>query len=134
MEKSNRKQILIGLGISVFAILSTFLGFINLSETIGSDAKSRNWMKNIDDNTYISQISIPGSHDSGALYSIADLAGKCQDLSISKQLEIGTRFLDIRLTYTGRDFRIVHSFVDQKVNFDVELNNCINFFLIIGRI
>ncbi|WP_293982924.1 hypothetical protein [uncultured Clostridium sp.] len=32
-------------------------------------ASNSNWMSEIDDSKYLSQISIPGTHDSAALYS-----------------------------------------------------------------
>ena len=75
------------------------------------------WMAQVDDNKKITELSIPGTHDSGALHSIFDVSGKCQDLSIKSQLQIGVRFFDIRLQLVNDKFNIVHSFVDQKLYF-----------------
>lgn len=62
-----------------------------------SQIQQINWMKNLSDNLSITDITIPGTHDT--------MTGKCehiyyktQTLSLDKQLEIGVRYLDIRLT------------------------------------
>ena len=61
---------------------------------------------------------MPGSHDTMALYSIADLAGQCQSLSLHDQLNLGVRFLDIRLKEDHDKLKAVHGFIDQKVSFE----------------
>ena len=75
------------------------------------------WMASLDDTRPLSSLTIPGTHDSGALYSIADVAGKCQSLSIAEQLKLGVRFFDIRLQLRGDKLAVVHSFVDQMTDF-----------------
>lgn len=85
------------------------------------------WMKNVDNDTKVTDLIIPGSHDSGALHSIGDVAGKCQSLSIQEQLKIGIRFFDIRLMLEKDDFNIMHSFVDQKTKFDGVLKDMVQF-------
>ena len=72
-------------------------------------------------------MSIPGTHDSGATHSIFDVAGKCQDLDIETQLEIGVRFFDIRLQQVNDKFNVVHSFVDQGLTFDNVLKDLNSF-------
>jgi len=71
-------------------------------------------MSGIKDNTLISDISIPGTHDSGArvLNSVVSRWAKCQSLTISEQLSIGVRYLDMRLQYdttVSGNIGIVHS-------------------------
>lgn len=75
------------------------------------------WMKRIPDARNINELSIPGTHDSGALHSIGDVAGKCQSVTIENQLNLGVRFLDIRLQLKNNELVIVHSFVDQRLSF-----------------
>lgn len=87
----------------------------------------RRWMAALDDSTPINQLSIPGTHDSGATHSIGDVTGKCQSLGIEDQLKIGVRFLDIRLQLVGDDLRIVHSFMDQGTDFDDTLEDIVEF-------
>ena len=109
----------------IFPIVATLLAFLptpTLKDELGT-----NWMSKINDNTKITDLSIPGSHDSGALHSIADVSGKCQDLNIQSQLNIGVRFFDIRLKLKNNQLDIVHSFVDQNLKFIDILKDMINF-------
>ena len=89
--------------------------------------KGVRWMADLEDDRAINELSLPGTHDSGATHSIADVAGKCQSLTIEDQLYIGVRFFDIRLQQVGDDFNIVHSFVDQATDFDDVLESIVRF-------
>jgi len=53
------------------------------------------WMSDIPDDTLLSDITIPGTHDSCAESNIPFV--RTQYLSITKQMEAGLRFLDLRL-------------------------------------
>ena len=61
----------------------------------------RNWMKAVPDDTEVSDLSIPGTHDSCARHGgpIRDLA-LCQHLNLGEQFERGIRFIDIRTRRT----------------------------------
>lgn len=64
-----------------------------------------NWITPLDDDIYVSQLSIPGTHDAAtkdAGYVIT--AGRCQDLTIEEQLQMGIRAFDLRPTTTGTRF------------------------------
>lgn len=114
--------------ISGFAVLSALFAFSDFTTMAKGSVKSYEWMKNIDGETYLSQISLPGTHDSGAKYSIGDLAGKCQDVNIATQLSYGARFLDIRLKYNGpSDFSIIHGIVDERLAFKTVYDECEGF-------
>jgi 1-phosphatidylinositol phosphodiesterase len=78
-------------------------------------------MSTLDDSATLNSLTIPGTHDSGALHSLADISGKCQTLSIEEQLKIGVRFLDVRLQLVDDKLRVVHSFVDQMTDFEDSL-------------
>jgi len=91
-------------------------------------AAGSDWMSQIEDSTPVNQLSIPGTHDSGALHSIADLTLKCQSTSISDQLNMGVRFFDIRLRLVGDDLCVVHSFADQGLSFS-SVAECMDDFL-----
>lgn len=91
--------------------------------------QAASWMKNVNDNTAISSLSIPGTHDSGATHSIFDVVGKCQDISIVSQLNIGVRFLDLRLQLYKNELKIVHSFVDQALTFESVLTDITSFII-----
>ena len=72
----------------------------------------RNWMSRLDDNARLNDCTIPGTHDTGTAAIVGGydrLSGSrvCQGLSISEQLNIGIRFLDIRLN-KSRNWEIMH--------------------------
>ena len=110
------KSIIISSVIAVSLISTSVVGFI-VKQKSGSE-KYANWMSQLDDNVSLRNINIPGSHDTMALYSIADLAGQCQSLSLHDQLNLGVRFLDIRLKEDHDKLKAVHGFIDQKVSFE----------------
>ncbi|MGR5996225.1 phosphatidylinositol-specific phospholipase C domain-containing protein [Bacillus cereus] len=63
------------------------------------DTYNPNWMKDIKDDVLLSQISIPGTHETMAMNGIYGEIGKCQTLNLSTQLKAGIRYIDIRCTY-----------------------------------
>lgn len=110
-----RKSYIAGIATFLCAILCALLAFLPLQR---GETKSANaWMARLSDTASVKQLSIPGTHDSGALHSIFDVAGKCQDLNVKEQLNIGVRFFDIRLQLVGEKMNVVHSFVDQALSF-----------------
>lgn len=80
------------------------------------------WMKEVDDNTRISKLSIPGTHNSAACHTALPSV-QCQGESISEQLEHGVRFLDIRagrkIVKVGdqNELEIVHSKFPVRIPF-----------------
>ncbi len=84
------------------------------------------WMKYVPDATSLSDISIPGTHDSAtyvigapwwkaaeigsSIISVVARYTQCQSLSLSEQLEAGVRFLDIRIK-PGAGFPLYHGAV-----------------------
>ena len=85
---------------------------------------TKNWMKDIKDEVCLKDIVIPGSHDSGTYGTYA--WGETQDITIAEQLEIGTRYFDIRLKKTNEEDnekyenrKIYHMFATPKTFFDI---------------
>lgn len=120
-----KNKILIALIMIVSTIIISIFAFVSFDRKY--DEISTDWMSKVSDDVNILDLSIPGTHDSGAQHSIADVAGKCQDLSISSQLEIGVRFLDLRLQLVNDEFRVVHSFVDQDLKFETVVKDLYSF-------
>lgn len=121
--KFNKENIIKLSIVTVVAIIIALVAII----PINSKYEKKLWMKDLSNDTIISDMSIPGTHDSGATRSIFDVAGKCQDMSIVNQLKIGVRFLDLRLQLVKDELRIVHSFVDQKLLFKNVLKDISDF-------
>lgn len=110
-------RIILAASFSGLGLLCSVLGFTGALNNKTYSTKYKDWLGQIDDNTPLRDISLPGSHDTMALYSIADLAGQCQTLSLSNQLNLGVRFLDIRLKEDHNALKAVHGFIDQKASF-----------------
>ncbi len=72
------------------------------------------WMGSLSDTLFINQLSIPGTHDSGARYGIF---AKCQNTTIQEQLEMGIRFFDIRLCHISNQLAIYHGPFFQRLYF-----------------
>ena len=83
------------------------------------------WMKNIPDHTRISEMTIPGTHNSCALYGIC--CARTQTWTLLEQMKAGIRFFDIRLRLYNNTLRAFHGFVDQIDTFDVILLYAIQF-------
>jgi 1-phosphatidylinositol phosphodiesterase len=79
---------------------------------------SSDWMAGLEDERLLSELSIPGTHDSGALFEPIAGLSKNQDLEIAAQLAAGIRYLDIRCRNVEDRFYIFHGSVDQHQGFD----------------
>lgn len=90
--------------------------FAQLSNSDAASSIAADWMKYASDDLYISQLSIPGTHDSGTKECAM---GQCQGKTIEWQLEHGVRFLDIRLVIGDSvdDLRVYHGEFSAELNF-----------------
>ena len=68
-----------------------------------SNVSSSDWMSVIRDETKLTEITMPGTHDSCArkfrnedAFGVMSGISKCQNLTIREQLDAGVRFLDVR--------------------------------------
>jgi 1-phosphatidylinositol phosphodiesterase len=86
-----------------------------------------NWMARLPDARRLSELSIPGTHDSGARHEPWPGTARCQSLSIAEQLAAGVRFLDIRCRQVTNTFQIYHGKVSQKISFADVLADCDRF-------
>ena len=94
-----------------------------------------NWLMNIADSTKISCINIPGTHDSCAFRVQYPFFSKCQSKTISRQLNSGIRYLDIRVEKDGEKLKLVHDMADckspesksKKLLLDEVISDCKNF-------
>jgi 1-phosphatidylinositol phosphodiesterase len=92
-----------------------------------------NWMSGIDPTTPLCKLSIPGTHDTCAIYDKAHGGYKqTQWLSVTEQLNRGIRFLDIRCKYQvdgepNMYFPIHHGPVFQNIDFAAVQAQCVAF-------
>ncbi|MBQ8287691.1 MAG: phosphatidylinositol-specific phospholipase C [Clostridia bacterium] len=103
----------------------------NLGETadltlIPWDGSLTDWMGALPDARSLAELTIPGTHDSGADDNtpFVSLFSKCQDLSIADQLTSGVRFLDIRLKLQSGKLNVYHGAANQYLTFDEVRSDC----------
>ena len=72
------------------------------------------WMNGISDSVPLSEINIPGTHDSCARYVAFPHFSKCHNLSVASQLEMGIRLFDMRVEKKGNELICVHAIVNCK--------------------
>lgn len=85
---------------------------LSLSETVG-------WMGMLPDSTLVCKLSVPGTHDSGAMYGGAGL--QTQGANISAQLEQGIRAFDIRLREKNGQLGVFHSNAFQQIYWETDV-------------
>lgn len=113
-------------GILAFiTFLQAMLGIGGIKDVGGFD--KNDWLKNISSDKYISEISLPGTHNSGALYEPAYGTAKCQKYSVTDQLNMGVRFLDIRAGFSAGKLKIKHGPLSQSMTFDKFTELCYKF-------
>ena len=113
--KKLKKGVLVVIA-SVFLINSGLSnGEVWAKEQDESYANATSWMGQIDGEKQLSEITIPGTHDSGTQYVPLGFVMRCQNTSISEQLNAGYRYLDLRVAINedkndGQSLIIVHNF------------------------
>ncbi|KAI8454725.1 PLC-like phosphodiesterase [Phakopsora pachyrhizi] len=86
------------------------------------------WMSHLSDDSSISSLTLPGTHNTCALYGWP--LGTCQTRTLSRQLKDGIRFLDLRLGLPkgpGSPLTAYHGFHSQSITFTEILKTLINF-------
>ncbi|UKA04007.1 phosphatidylinositol-specific phospholipase C domain-containing protein [Photobacterium damselae] len=77
--------------------------------------RNTHWMSAIPDSRKLSEISIPGTHNS--LSKEPELISQTQTLSLYSQLQAGVRFFDIRMKYINGSLYAYHGPISQKTTF-----------------
>ena len=73
------------------------------------------WMTTLPDTLKLSQLSLPGTHDSMARFG-GDIA-QTQSMDLAQQLYSGIRALDIRCWHVNNSFTIAHGIIPQNATF-----------------
>lgn len=115
--------------LKLFTIVILFSAMVWPSEANSWSHSS--WMSELDGSKLITQISIPGTHDSATDWDhcIAESGcnswrwfASCQTYNIPTQLTKGIRFFDIRLAYEKEVLRFHHSIYYLGQHFDYAIN------------
>ena len=107
----------LGVLIIVLGLAAAALCFIPFTEVVDRTyvSGSADWMEDADDSLLLSDMVIPGTHDSATKYCQLAFITKCQGLTIGDQLAAGFRYLDIRLGDDGQGhLELYHGFTHAK--------------------
>jgi 1-phosphatidylinositol phosphodiesterase len=85
------------------------------------------WMARFSGELPISRLTLPGTHDTMALYETVYGTAICQTLTLNDQLIKGVRCLDIRARHFRNSFPIHHGVEFQKAFFDNVINTASAF-------
>ncbi|MGH3325642.1 MAG: phosphatidylinositol-specific phospholipase C [Streptomyces sp.] len=120
-----RRHLLKGVAaLSATALLSTATSGEARAAAAGAPGPEA-WMSQLPDGADLRDLTIPGTHNSGAQYG--GPWAECQNTGIAAQLSTGIRFLDIRCRLFEGSFTIHHGAAYQRLNFDDVLGGCRDF-------
>jgi len=100
---------------------------VTACSTSAAPAVDPGWMASIDDARSLADLSIPGTHESAALYEPLAGTAKCQNLTLADQLAAGVRYFDIRCRDLSDAFAIFHGPIDEQQTFDDVLATMTDF-------
>lgn len=110
MDKGRLFRIICGLMMALIVgiLVVLFVSDDDASFEDGIDMASPNsdtteWMSSIEDDKYISEITIPGTHNSCTRNVFWGYTNRCQKTDIIEQLENGYRYLDFRIALDDTD-------------------------------
>lgn len=100
--------------LALVLVLVTLMYIVPAFENVDRTAiaGSADWMAKLDDGMPLSEVVLPGTHDSATKNVQLAFITKCQALSVGEQLEAGFRYLDIRLSASGDRFKLMHGFTN----------------------
>ncbi|XP_071355510.1 1-phosphatidylinositol phosphodiesterase [Trachinotus anak] len=115
--------------------LMVLLGAISLSygaiqrpdydDTPNPEFLNPSWMASIPDDQPLSEVTMPGTHNTMALYG--GVYAECQTWSLASQLQAGVRFLDVRVRHVNGNLTIHHGVSYQRAHFGHVLEGVADF-------
>ena len=88
-------------------------------------AMAENWQYRLPDNTFISVVSIPGTHDAATgsgwqegMEDLGDRYAKTQELTIAEQWTCGVRAFDLRPCVYEEYMNLNHGMVPTRIHFE----------------
>lgn len=83
------------------------------------------WMADLPDDQPLSEVTMPGSHNTMALYG--GVYAECQSWSLDSQLRAGVRFLDVRVRHVKGNLTLHHGVSYQRGHFGDVLEGISDF-------
>ena len=85
-----------------------------------------NWMTQLSDTSELSQLTLPGTHDSCTAFLVE--GASCQNWDLATQLQHGIRYVDIRCRHIQDVFAIHHDSIYVRFNFGEGVRDvCVDF-------
>lgn len=119
----------------MFLKLIVFLGVCGLSssaiqrpdydDTPDPEFLNPSWMSALPDDQPLSEVTMPGTHNTMALYG--GVYAECQTWSLASQLRAGVRFLDVRVRHVNGNLTIHHGVSYQRAHFGHVLEGVVDF-------
>lgn len=103
--------------------LAVLASLLLLQPLQASAADMSNWMGDLNENLVLSDLSMPGTHNSVSVRGYGTVWAECQEKTILQQLKMGIRVFDLRVRPTGKSLALHHGevFLNQMLG-DVLLN------------
>ena len=101
--------------ISAVLVITIMICFV-LPSFSSKAVSGNNWMSAVSSSVKLTEINMPGTHDSCTQYVNASIISRTQTLSISQQLQIGVRYFDMRFEKVENGFIAVHGAANCKVD------------------
>lgn len=96
------------------------LAFNDKQQLVLPESYNIGWMKELDGDTLLSDITIPGTHDTMAAYG--GPAAECQAWNLEDQLKAGIRYLDLRVYAFENTLYLMHGIVYEHSTFTKALD------------
>ena len=93
----------------------------------GAVANNQNWMSRVDGQKRLSELSLPGTHDTMSVKG-GDIAQN-QTMTLTEQLNSGIRVFDMRTRHIDNTFRMHHGIIAQDTYFGEDVLKVIEDFL-----
>lgn len=100
-----------------YSLPRSFLGFLLSCYSCVASPSGEKWLSAVPDETPLTQIHFPGTHNSAALHEPFPGTAKCQNLTIEEQLKVGVRFFDLRCRHQNDRFHLHHGPIPQNLSF-----------------
>ncbi|MGE0993346.1 phosphatidylinositol-specific phospholipase C [Bacillus sp. GMa5/2] len=119
------------LSLGAIAPITSFAeGTNGFSDQPTTSANHSNWMAPLANDSSLSELSIPGTHDSLSFYGdtiFHQRVSQTQSMPLDTQLKAGIRYVDIRLKPINNKLDVYHGSQYQHTNFDTVMDTTINF-------
>ena len=99
--KSKILAIVLAAALLVSTALPVSAKSFSTNSLLTTSVGGNNWMSEIKDGTPLSDITMPGTHDSGTMSVDFPIWSKTQTMSVKDQLNIGVRYIDLRLEHVS---------------------------------